>query len=1266
MGAFGGGQFEDTGVRAVLKDAAKYAADAKRVQAANVGLGSSFDHVVTGSKRLQQQVGSAVSAFGKVTIAALGAAGIASIKFGADFEEQMSLIAGLTDTPREALKELERGILDVSRATAKSPEELGSAAYFILSSGVTDAATAMRILELSSKAAVSGLGQTQDIARTTTAIMNAYGLAVGDVDQVINTLVGTVRKGAADPATLAASLGFIIPLAAQMGVEFEQLGATLATLTNIGLDANNAVTALRGVLSQLLAPTQHTIELFEKLGLGTLADFREEIDQNFIGAMTRLFNVIGENDAVVAQLFPDIRGLIGALGAFGAQGANTERILHDLQTQTGFLDQAFTEASNTTNFKFRKALNDLRVTMTEFGSQVLPVVVQGLEDLQATMRFVAEHGKEVAVAVALIGVAFAWVNPAGAIALGLAALIGLITLLRTENEKLSVGMITVKLRFLETMLAAQQGAINAQNTLSFGLIPLLEKITGEEAFFARGQGRLREEIAATNRAIEQANRTELAAGVAAEIAALKTSGLVRVVDLSAQIHQRAAAAAWAAGRGFEAEGRAAAGAIPPVDALTAALFRAYQAGGILAAQLLAFQVQPVGAIGGLFGAIRAAGERLGTAPPGGGFILPPVDLGGSGADAADTFLQGLRDRIEDERGSLALLMRDLGEALAKAARRGLLDIGDIPAIISGNFAVLPTALRPVLAEIQQQAQAVVDAINRGVAEGAVKLGDVIDELMEASELVGGEGLTKVLLEALSAEADRAEEIDRIIKSTIERGTVRIQDALRLYELGAKDLALDFLNAIKGAFSDIQAQIDIAARALEALNVPSIIRSGLDELSRFFDTLVGNLQQGIQEALRASIEGATANIEIAELKIKEFDIADQAQREREQREQNIASNQEEADRQHQAHLDQIEAIQARIDHRRQEREDEIAGIEEKRDLEHELSLLAQVGVEAQLDALQEHQQEQRRKGLDLESRSRDLQQQIEQSDARVLPETLRRQAAEAQAALDAHDLEVKNLEDELERLKSLDETQAEGFQARIDQINALQDLEEEAAQAQIDSIQRVDETMQEFFDALIELEEQRRGAAEQELAHLQEHISALDDQNERRQLERDLMEARAVAADRTLKTEAEIAAEVNDLIRQIGDATQELTEMQHFLDDLIARFRAGTSATVIALLLRQRGFDELARLVFEAILAGGLPSAQHGAFIPAGETRMVLAHGPEAIVPLGRGMDTAPLVAALRGLQMPGGGFTNYGSQYFFPSNEETSPMRTMIGALTRR
>ena len=156
----------------------------------------------------------------------------------------------------------EQGIADVSVQVrelaidlARPLDALGNAAFFIQSAGHRGA-TAARLLDATAKSAAIALGEEVDVARLLAAAVTAYGEENLSAARASEVLLSTVREGALEAKDLTGSLGRVLAPAQTLGVEFEELGSTIAFYTRLGVNANEATTALRSVLLALLRPSR--------------------------------------------------------------------------------------------------------------------------------------------------------------------------------------------------------------------------------------------------------------------------------------------------------------------------------------------------------------------------------------------------------------------------------------------------------------------------------------------------------------------------------------------------------------------------------------------------------------------------------------------------------------------------------------------------------------------------------------------------------------------------------------------------------------------------------------------------------------------------------------------------------------------------------------------------------------------------------------------------------------------------------------------------
>jgi len=177
-----------------------------------------------------------------------------SIKIAMEFEKIMAEAGSIIGKTADEVKGLGDEIREMSQRIPKSPRDLGTALYDIFSAGVTDTADAMNALELSAKAASAGLTETATAAKAGIATMNAFGMEASDLEHIFDTQFLTIKYGILRYEELAAVVGQLSPAAKAAGQSMESMFAGLAMLTQKGLNAAEASTALARAMEGITKP----------------------------------------------------------------------------------------------------------------------------------------------------------------------------------------------------------------------------------------------------------------------------------------------------------------------------------------------------------------------------------------------------------------------------------------------------------------------------------------------------------------------------------------------------------------------------------------------------------------------------------------------------------------------------------------------------------------------------------------------------------------------------------------------------------------------------------------------------------------------------------------------------------------------------------------------------------------------------------------------------------------------------------------------------
>jgi TP901 family phage tail tape measure protein len=313
-------------------------------------------------------------------------AGIAAAKTAMSFDAAFTRISAISNAAEKDIARWKGQVLSLAEATGRDPQELAEALYFLASAGLK-AGQEMAVLRMAAKASAVGLGETADVARITSQALNAYADSGLTAKHAVDLLVAAVREGTADPDEFATALGRILPIAARAKVGFDEVVASLAALSNIGLDVNEGVTAMRGLIAALLAPGAQAKNTLKDLGLSA-DQVRQSIGEDgLVGVLELLNKATGGNIDKLKAIIPNIRALTGELGLTGENAEKVKSIFHAVANSTGSMAKAFKETEESAAFKFQQSLARLKVVAIDLGNTLVPIFVR---DIVPAIKSVAE------------------------------------------------------------------------------------------------------------------------------------------------------------------------------------------------------------------------------------------------------------------------------------------------------------------------------------------------------------------------------------------------------------------------------------------------------------------------------------------------------------------------------------------------------------------------------------------------------------------------------------------------------------------------------------------------------------------------------------------------------------------------------------------------------------------------------------------------------------------------------------------------------------
>jgi TP901 family phage tail tape measure protein len=321
-----------------------------------------------------------------IGVAMLGSL-VAAGKAAVTFDRSLRNLNTITKLSEKQLEALSKQILALSKTSGKGPTELSDAMYDVASSGFK-ANDALTILKVTSKAATAGMTDTKTATKAVVSVLNAYHLGADKASKTADILFSTVEKGVLTFEELAAQIGDVLPVAAQLGVPLEDVGGALATITLHGVSAAEASTQLKQTLVSILKPSDALAATMKTWGFETGEAALKTLGLE--GFMRKLTVSSKGSAAAFAEFFPNVRAMSGALGITG----KNVKTLHDnieAMSRRGAAAAAFAEQGKSISVMWDKAKASMIAAAIPIGQMLFPALKGGADAVADFAQQVEMH-----------------------------------------------------------------------------------------------------------------------------------------------------------------------------------------------------------------------------------------------------------------------------------------------------------------------------------------------------------------------------------------------------------------------------------------------------------------------------------------------------------------------------------------------------------------------------------------------------------------------------------------------------------------------------------------------------------------------------------------------------------------------------------------------------------------------------------------------------------------------------------------------------------
>ena len=240
------------------------------------------------------------------------------------------------------------------------------------------------------------MGELTDIANASTSIMTGYAKEGMTATRATDLLHETLKQGKFEAADFMSKIGQVIPTAASFGISFEQLGASVATMSKLSGDAAGSLTAVNKLMMSLSAPAEQQLDILNDM-FGSYENLSQSLKSDFMGTLQKIFTELEGQDQQLVKVFGSTRAVKAAFATAGLQGETYSKVLDGMNESAGNVNEGFAEVSDSSMFKFNKALAELKVAAIEMGAAIMPMatkLAKWIGDLATSFSNMSEQGKK--------------------------------------------------------------------------------------------------------------------------------------------------------------------------------------------------------------------------------------------------------------------------------------------------------------------------------------------------------------------------------------------------------------------------------------------------------------------------------------------------------------------------------------------------------------------------------------------------------------------------------------------------------------------------------------------------------------------------------------------------------------------------------------------------------------------------------------------------------------------------------------------------------
>ncbi len=289
-----------------------------------------------------------------------------------EFETSMAKISTIANTSGGSLESMKESIRNLSLETGESVNNISNSVYKALSAGV-DSADAVNFTATATKLATGSFTEVSTAIDVLSTALNAYGSNAGEAEGMADMLITTQNLSKTSVDQFAGAISSVIPLAANYGVQMDNIASAYVELTNSGIQASQAGTYIESMLTELGNSGSAAAQALRDQ---TGSSFKSLMEQGY--SLGDVLNTLGEyvdGDVVKFNgLWSSQEAGAGAMALYNAGAAEFNTTMAAMGDSAGAAASAYEAVAGTSENAKQSMVNAIENMSNAIGEDLNPAL----------------------------------------------------------------------------------------------------------------------------------------------------------------------------------------------------------------------------------------------------------------------------------------------------------------------------------------------------------------------------------------------------------------------------------------------------------------------------------------------------------------------------------------------------------------------------------------------------------------------------------------------------------------------------------------------------------------------------------------------------------------------------------------------------------------------------------------------------------------------------------------------------------------------------